>query len=223
MALTYGRDANGRVAAGHRGELRGGLPHRHGRARAVTIARAPRKGKPSCQPPGRPTLVDLPSGRVLVDHCHTVAGMEALADDIDRPAPARSVATITIPGDRRDEDIAAFARIAGRTFAGIILSEGERCGRAPGEVAALMHGALLDAGVDLARITIATDPMGGLPATLDRVRPDRPGWCWWTTPPIASAAPRACWRGQGRERRGVAAGTTGNAMLPRYAPPHGAR
>ena len=155
------------------------------------------------QTPGRLNLIDLPNGRVLLDYCHNVAGMEALADFIDQLAPASSVATIAIPGDRRDEDITAFARIAGRTFDEIILSESERRGRAPGEVAALMHAALLDTGVDPARVTIEIDPLDALGATLDRVRPDRLGVVLVDDPTTAYAALRAR-AGAGRVASGVA-------------------
>jgi len=67
---------------------------------------------------------------VLVDYCHNPAGMVALADFIRRPEPQRSLAMIAIPGDRRDEDIRAFGRIAGGAFDGVIVREDTKHARA---------------------------------------------------------------------------------------------
>jgi len=139
------------------------------------------------QTPGRLNLLDTGHGRVLVDYCHNVGGMSALADFIRRLGPSHTLALIAIPGDRRDEDIAEFGAIAARAFDEVIVREDTNTrGRARGEVAGLLRDALLGAGMDPGRVTVETDEIAAIRATLDRVRPgqlavllvDHPAQAW---------------------------------------------
>jgi cyanophycin synthetase len=139
------------------------------------------------QTPGRLNLIEGRSGRVLIDYCHNLAGLTALADFIGRLGAARTVAMIAMPGDRRDEDIAAFGALAGRLFDEVIVREDRHLrGRAPGAVAGLLRDALFAAGLPAERLTIEPDEGAAVRATLDRVRPgelavllaDDPGAAW---------------------------------------------
>ena len=78
------------------------------------------------QTPGRLNLIEGRAGRVLIDYCHDLAGLTALADFIGRLGAARTVAMIAMPGDRRDEDIAAFGALAGHLFDEVIVREDRR-------------------------------------------------------------------------------------------------
>jgi len=125
------------------------------------------------QTPGRLNMIDHQGGRVLVDYCHNPAGMVALADFIRRLAPQRSLAMIAIPGDRRDEDIRAFGRIAGGAFDEVIVREDTNTrGRERGEVAGILRGALLEAGLPTERITIETDEGTAFRQALERTGPE---------------------------------------------------
>jgi cyanophycin synthetase len=116
------------------------------------------------QAPGRLNLVEVGGVRVIIDYCHNVDGMRALADfvhrmvespggkagarvPIGRPAAAgtpggngqrsgRAIGVIGIPGDRRDEDQRDYGRLAATAFDEIIVREDRNLrGRKPGESA----------------------------------------------------------------------------------------
>jgi cyanophycin synthetase len=124
------------------------------------------------QTPGRLNLIETDGARTLIDYCHNAHGLTALADFVRQLAATRTVAMIAMPGDRRDEDIRAFGAIAARTFDEVIIREdSDTRDRARGEVAAILQGALLDAGLAPERVTIETDEARAMRLTLDRARP----------------------------------------------------
>ncbi len=126
------------------------------------------------QTPGRLNMIDYRGGRVLIDYCHNPAGMAAMADFIARLAPPHTLAMIAIPGDRRDEDIHAFGLIAGRAFDEVIVREDRNTrGRTRGEVAGLLRAALLEAGLDPARISVETEEHHAFRQALERTRPEQ--------------------------------------------------
>ncbi len=116
------------------------------------------------QAPGRLNLVEVDGVRVVIDYCHNVDGMRALADFVQRmvespggkpstrsgPKPGaagtpggngqrsgRAIGVIGIPGDRRDEDQRDYGRLAATAFDEIIVREDRNLrGRKPGESAA---------------------------------------------------------------------------------------
>ncbi|HYH94082.1 MAG TPA: cyanophycin synthetase, partial [Candidatus Saccharimonadales bacterium] len=105
------------------------------------------------QAPGRLNLVDVGGVRVVIDYCHNVDGMRALADFVNRMMVAtqtkagrigggpearngRAIGVIGIPGDRRDEDQRDYGGIAAGAFDEIIVREDKNLrGRSPGETA----------------------------------------------------------------------------------------
>jgi cyanophycin synthetase len=52
------------------------------------------------QTPGRFNLLEVEGRRVLMDYCHNVAGLESMADFVNRMEANRSLAVISMPGDR---------------------------------------------------------------------------------------------------------------------------
>jgi cyanophycin synthetase len=102
------------------------------------------------QAPGRLNLVEVDGVRVVIDYCHNVDGMRALADFVARMVEAppakpggngqragRAIGVIGIPGDRRDEDQRDYGRLAATAFDEIIVREDRNLrGRPPGEAAA---------------------------------------------------------------------------------------
>jgi cyanophycin synthetase len=107
------------------------------------------------QAPGRLNLLDVGGVRVVIDYCHNVDGMRALADFVERmmaepqtragrigPATngharsGRAIGVIGIPGDRRDDDQREYGAIAAGAFDEIIVREDKNLrGRSPGEAA----------------------------------------------------------------------------------------
>ena len=78
----------------------------------------------TAQTPGRLNFVEIGDVTVLMDYAHNPAGMTALQKFILKLPHQRRTAVINGTGDRRDEDIRAFARIAGETFDRIIIRRG---------------------------------------------------------------------------------------------------
>jgi cyanophycin synthetase len=113
--------------------------------------------------PGRLNIIRAPNGaRLLVDYAHNAAAMEGLIDFVFRLRAGRRIATVTMPGDRRDEDIRNVGRLVAK-FDHVILREDEdRRGRSPGTIAALMKEGLLEAGVSEDRIDFIPDEIDAL-------------------------------------------------------------
>lgn len=109
--------------------------------------------------PGRLNVFEQqrPDGRVriILDYAHNPAGLSALRSLIDqlRPDFDRVVGLVSIPGDRRDEDIREMGEIAGAAFDQLVFRERpDGRGRTPGEVIRLLHEGALAAGLAPERI-----------------------------------------------------------------------
>lgn len=93
------------------------------------------------QNPGRMNIYDEHGFRVIMDYAHNPAALSALVDTVIRLAPKynRCLATVSTPGDRRNEDILEMGRIAARGFDYVIFRERpDTRGRAEGEVVSLL-------------------------------------------------------------------------------------
>jgi cyanophycin synthetase len=91
------------------------------------------------QTPGRMNLFDLGRFHVLLDYAHNPAGYRAIAGFINTWDGDR-IGVVGAPGDRRDADIEELGQISADMFDRIIIKEdGDRRGRAPHEVAALLQ------------------------------------------------------------------------------------
>jgi cyanophycin synthetase len=98
------------------------------------------------QNPGRLNIHDAHGFRVILDYAHNAAGLAAIGDLIAaiRHRYGRTVGVLSIPGDRRDEDIREMGRLSADIFDRLYFREdpGNR-GRPRGEVMTLMQqGAL---------------------------------------------------------------------------------
>ena len=121
------------------------------------------------QTPGRFNLMEVDGKQVLIDYCHNVAGLEAVADFVRRHNADRTIGVITMPGDRKDEDIRAFGELAAKTFDELIIREDvERRGRAIGGIAALLAEAAQSGGMPGDRIEIILDELPAARAAMDR-------------------------------------------------------
>jgi cyanophycin synthetase len=100
------------------------------------------------QTPGRFNFLDVDGRRVVMDYCHNVAGLESMADFIQRLGAARAVGMISMPGDRQDNDIRAFGALAARIFDSLVIREDvNRRGRADGEIAELLRSVAVENGL----------------------------------------------------------------------------
>ncbi len=110
--------------------------------------------------PGRFNMLDLGTRRVLMDYSHNVAGLESIADFVSRMEAERTVAVISLPGDRSNSDMEAFGSLAGKTFDKIIIREDDNTrGRARGEIGDLLRQAVLGAGKNPDDVEIVLDEL----------------------------------------------------------------
>jgi cyanophycin synthetase len=96
---------------------------------------------PPAHNPGRGTLFRRGDVSLFVDYAHNPAALaEALRTLHRLYGPDRCVAAVTLPGDRRDDLIAASAQVLADGVTRAVLYEDEDPrGRAPGELAALVE------------------------------------------------------------------------------------
>ena len=86
------------------------------------------------QTPGRLNLVEMGNFTVLIDFAHNPAGMEALQRFIAKFPNKTKTGVIGGTGDRRDDDLLLYGRIAAQMFTNVIVREDDDLrGRAPGD------------------------------------------------------------------------------------------
>src|SRR5690606_9154354 len=94
------------------------------------------------QNPGRLNVHDGHGFRVILDYAHNPEGLRALGRLVLalRPSLGRVIAMISIPGDRRDEEIRAMGEIGAEYFDHLVFRETpDNRGRAAGEVNRLLR------------------------------------------------------------------------------------
>jgi cyanophycin synthetase len=121
------------------------------------------------QTPGRFNLLEANGRAVLMDYCHNVGGLESMADFVQRMGAQSPLAVIAMPGDRSDEDIDAFGRLAGSVFQDIIIREdANRRGRGEGEVAGLLKCAAIAGGLPESHIQIVLNELDAVKEAIIR-------------------------------------------------------
>jgi cyanophycin synthetase len=101
------------------------------------------------QNPGRLNVHDAHGFRVIVDYAHNAAGLEALGRVVKGLSHRykRTIGTVSMAGDRRDQDIIELGRIAAGIFDELIFREDPATrGRPRGEVMGLLKQGALEAG-----------------------------------------------------------------------------
>ena len=134
------------------------------------------------QAPGRLNLLEVGGVRVVIDYCHNVDGMRALADFVNRMMTdngvrsGRAIGVIGVPGDRRDEDMRDYGALAAGAFDEIIVREDRNLrGRVPAEAAAHVLEGIRRARGAGARTTRADKILDELTAARTALRRASPG------------------------------------------------
>lgn len=126
------------------------------------------------QNPGRLNVHDGHGFRVILDYAHNPAGFTAVGRVIKgmRPRHNRTMGVVSVPGDRRDDDIREMGRIAGELFDEIYFREdpGTR-GRPRGEVMRLLAEGAAQAGVAPERTHLITTEEAATAACLSAAQP----------------------------------------------------
>jgi cyanophycin synthetase len=110
--------------------------------------------------PGRMNVLRTARGRVVVDYAHNPAAVRALADFARRSGARRVIGLVTMPGDRRDEDLRELGQAAsGMDY--VIAKEHPKYlrGRPAGGVARLIGEGLEEGGLPPERWeTVLSEP-----------------------------------------------------------------
>jgi len=132
--------------------------------------------------PGRLNVVEVAGVTVVVDYAHNPAGLRALGEFVDNlagpGAPGgivvrRRIGVISVPGDRRDQDMIEMGEIAATHFDRVIVREDlDLRGRGPGETAELVMSGLearMKAGEGRARVAeVVQDEIEAVQRALSR-------------------------------------------------------
>ncbi|HEX8419228.1 MAG TPA: cyanophycin synthetase [Sphingomonas sp.] len=105
--------------------------------------------------PGRLNIHDDHGFRVIVDYAHNPAAITALGRLIDamRPHHGRVYGMVSIPGDRRDDDLMEMGRLAASIFDEVMFREApDGRGRPAGSINALMSEGAMAAGLPIDRL-----------------------------------------------------------------------
>jgi cyanophycin synthetase len=126
------------------------------------------------QNPGRLNVHDAHGFRVILDYAHNAAGMQALGNVIRGLSHRykRTLGVISIPGDRRDEDIIEMGRISGAMFDELFFREDPSTrGRQRGEVMRLLSEGAAEAGRTPEHIHLIAGESAATAAALAAGRP----------------------------------------------------
>lgn len=94
----------------------------------------------TAQTPGRLNFVEIGDVTVLMDYAHNPAGLRGLAQFIGKLPHKYRTVVLNGTGDRRDDDIREFGRVAGDTFDRIVIRTGNYLrGRQPDELHKLLQ------------------------------------------------------------------------------------
>ncbi len=104
----------------------------------------------TAQTPGRLNFMEVGTCTVLMDYAHNPAGFSGLTKFISRLPHKYRTVIMTVPGDRRDEDIREMGEIAAKAFDRIVIRHGHYLrGRDPEEMAVLLQEGIARTGSDL--------------------------------------------------------------------------
>ncbi len=127
------------------------------------------------QAPGRMNVHEAHGFKVILDYGHNPAAVDAMCTLADRLADGvkgRKMVVLAMPGDRRDEDIAAAATRAAKSFDHFVVRRDDRPrGRGDDEVPMLLKNALLAAGVAEDHIHVYIREQDAVNAALEWCKP----------------------------------------------------
>jgi cyanophycin synthetase len=125
------------------------------------------------QAPGRMNVFDELPFKVILDYGHNPPAVEAMCRLVERlDVTGRRIVVLAAPGDRRDEDVRAIAKIcAGRFDHYICRRDDSLRGRRPDEIPCMLHETLLAEGVPAERAQMIPDEVEAIDAALGMGRP----------------------------------------------------
>ena len=116
------------------------------------------------QTPGRFNVLEIEGRKVVIDYCHNLHGLEAMAEFVQRMHAPHTIGVLSMSGDRTDEHITAVGKLAAQIFDELVLCDNAaqyRRGRKTGETRELLRAAALAAGLAPDKITLADTKLEG--------------------------------------------------------------
>lgn len=125
------------------------------------------------QAPGRMNVFDEHPFKVILDYGHNPAAIEAMTRLVQQLRPeGKRICVVTLPGDRRDEDIEEVGKIVAGGFDHYICRRDDNLrGRGPEEVPQLLYKVLLAEGVPEEAISIIPEEEKAVDAALQMAVP----------------------------------------------------
>ncbi|WP_371170825.1 cyanophycin synthetase [Aliiroseovarius sp. 2305UL8-7] len=125
------------------------------------------------QAPGRMNVFDEHSFKVILDYAHNPAALGAMSAMSDRmDVEGRKICVLSMPGDRRDEDIADASSVVANHFDHYICkADDHRRGRGQDEVPKMLQAGLMAHGVTEDAISIIPDEVEAVDASLAMAAP----------------------------------------------------
>ncbi len=106
--------------------------------------------------PGRMNLLRMGEARLLIDYAHNAAAISGLVD-LARQIPAqRRTAVLSVPGDRRDEDILEAGRLVATLDRVIIKEDADPRRRERGEMTRILRQGILAGGMSPEKVRCVT-------------------------------------------------------------------
>jgi len=126
------------------------------------------------QAPGRMNIFDEHPFRVILDYGHNPAAVEAMVALCGRLEPkGRRLVVVAAPGDRRDEDVVAIARLCAGHFDRYVCRRDDNPrGRGASEIPQMLRDALVGAGVPAEHVDVIPDEREAVSAVLRRAQRD---------------------------------------------------
>jgi cyanophycin synthetase len=121
--------------------------------------------------PGRLNLLQVHDARVLVDYAHNEDAVRGLIDLVMQMPARRRIGVIGAPGDRRDEDVRALARLGASLDRVVIKEDADLRGRRPGEVAELLRQGLREGGMADGGMEVILPEADAVRAAMSRLEP----------------------------------------------------
>jgi cyanophycin synthetase len=122
--------------------------------------------------PGRMNMIRVGKGRVLIDYAHNAAAIRGLTQFVFRMPAAKRYCVLTVPGDRRDDDIRLAGKLCGSFDRVVIKEDADRRGREPGEIARLLIEGLVEGGASRDAIEVKYDEHEAIMRGLDLLGED---------------------------------------------------
>jgi len=125
------------------------------------------------QNPGRFNMYLVNDIKVILDYGHNIEGYKGVLDGLRYMEHNKLIGVIGVPGDRLDTDIMEVGKCAGENFDHIFIKEdGDRRGRAKGEVADLLRKGVLTSSFHKMNMEIVLEETEAFKTALDFAEPE---------------------------------------------------